>query len=359
MTVTGATTSYDLAAWSDESCRDLASLAQRRGIPVTWHDHHLTVDTAERAQVDDLIAYLNGAAAPGATRTHPTGSVGATGPAPAWYPNPDGASTWRWWDGHRWTAFTTPAPEPARPWFPPRDRRDAEPTSISGGGGIALVGFVVAELFSVGAVLLAIGLGATRRSVLTLTVGSVAFWVGLLLACVVAVRRHGSGSLRDLGLVGLRRSDLGTGVVVSIVARVAGAAAAAGLILVLPDESYGESTSLLDQGRPSVLAAIVVGLVVVVGAPFFEELFFRGLVQTVLVRRIGAPIAVVVQALAFGAVHYQIGMAVADIAITVSVVSIAGLSLGIVRWHSERLGPGIVAHAAFNLVAVVVTFLVL
>jgi membrane protease YdiL (CAAX protease family) len=68
---------------------------------------------------------------------------------------------------------------------------------------------------------------------------------------------------------------------------------------------------------------------------------------------------VIVQALAFGAVHYQIGMAVADVLITVSVVSIAGLVLGVLRWHSERLGPGIVAHAAFNLVAVVVTFLVL
>jgi hypothetical protein len=61
----------------------------------------------------------------------------------------------------------------------------------------------------------------------------------------------------------------------------------------------------------------------------------------------------------FGAVHYQVGMAVADLLITVSVISIAGITLGITRWHCDRLGPGMVAHAAFNLVAVVVTFLVL
>jgi membrane protease YdiL (CAAX protease family) len=357
VSLAGATTSYDLAAWSDQARRDLDALLRRREISGTWRDHRLTVDTGVRPQVDDLVAYLNGAAAPGATRASPGGSPGAVGPAPAWYPNPDDAGTWRWWDGNRWTAFTTTAPAPTRPWFPARGEREVSP--LSGGGGIALVGFVLGQAASVGAVLLAIELGATRRSVLTLVVGAVAFWSGLLLACVLAVRRHGSGSLRDLGLVGLRRADLGSGLVGSIVARVAGAAAAAALILVLPDESYGDSTSLLDQGRPSVAAALVVGLIVVVGAPFVEELFFRGLVQTVLIRRIGAASALVVQAVAFGAVHYQIGMAVANVAITVSVISIAGYTLGILRWHSGRLGPGMVAHAAFNLVAVVVTFLVL
>ena len=69
--------------------------------------------------------------------------------------------------------------------------------------------------------------------------------------------------------------------------------------------------------------------------------------------------ALVVQAVAFGAVHYQVGMAVADVAITLSVVTVAGLARASCAGTTERLGPGIVAHAAFNLVAVVVTFLVL
>ena len=218
---------------------------------------------------------------------------------------------------------------------------------------IALVGFVLAQLLSIGAVLAAIELGAEKRSVVTLMAGGFALWAGLLGTCLVAVHRHGSGSLRDLGLAGIRRSDVGTGVVASIVARIVGAATAAALILVLPDESYGSSTSLVDRGRPSTLALIVVALFVVVGAPFFEELFFRGLVQGALTGRIGARAAVVVQAALFASAHYQIGMSLATVAITFGVIGVAGLTLGMVRWHTEHLGAGMIAHAAFNLVAVV------
>jgi len=360
--VTAAGTSYVLDDWSDDARRRLAALVERRAIAAEWDGGRLTVAAGDRAEVDDLVGYLNGAAAPGATADQPWGSAGAPGPAAAWYPNPEDAVTWRWWDGNRWTAFTEPAPPEARLWFPPRAdaaQRAEERAVLRGGGVVALVGFVLAEVASIGAVLIAIELGASRRSVLTLAIGALAFWAGLFLSCVLAVRRHGTGSLRDLGLVPLGWADVGPGLLGSVVGRVAGAAAAAFLILVLPDESYGESTALLDRGRPSVAAALVVGAVVVIGAPFFEELFFRGLVQGVLVRRISARAAVVVQAGAFGVVHYQVGMAVADVAITLSVVTVAGLVLGILRWHYERLGPGIVAHAAFNLVAVVVTFLVL
>jgi uncharacterized protein len=350
--------SYDLAAWPPESRHALDTLAHRRGITLSWSGAEAWVADEQRAQVADLVAYLNGAAAPGVIADAPW--YGA-GPAPAWYPNPEDAETWRWWDGHRWTAFTEPAPPPYRPWFPPRSRAegDEDEVALRGGGLVALFGFIAGEAMSVGLVLLALALGASKRSVLPLVLSGIGLWSGLLGACLFAVRRYGTGSLRDLGLVRLRWSDLSTGVVASIVARVAGAAAAAALILLLPDESYGEGTSLLDQSRPSVLAMIVVGLFVVVGAPFFEELFFRGLVQGVLRSRYGARVAVVVQAVAFGAVHYQVGMTAQTFAVTFVVIAIAGLVLGVLRWHTNRLGPGMLAHAAFNLVAVVVTFLVL
>ena len=252
-----------------------------------------------------------------------------------------------------------PAPPAYRPWFPPRDRAAGDVGEIEvceAAVGSRSPGSCSAMGLSIGIVLVALALGASERSVLLLVLSALGLWSGLAGACLIAVRRYGTGSLRDLGLDRPRWLDVGTGVVTSIVARVVGVALALALIMMLPDESYTKGTSLLDQSRPSVLAMIVVGLIVVVGAPFFEELFFRGLVQGALQPRIGARGAVVVQALAFGAVHYQIGMGIGTFAITFVVVGVSGLLFGVLRWHTHHLAPGMFAHAAFNLVAVVVTF---
>ena len=273
-------------------------------------------------------------------------------PPAAWYPDPAGEATWRWWNGERWTEHVAEPPTGlSRPWFPTRDDR----TQSIRGGGIALSGFVVGELLSVGVVLVAIALGASSRSVLTFALGAAGLWSGLLGACMLAVRRHGTGSLRDLGLLPLRWSDLGIGVVASIVARVAAVIVAVILVLLLPDESFGEGTSIVDADRVSVVGMIVVGAIVVLGAAFFEELFFRGLVQGVLTGRLGGRAAILVQCVAFAAVHYQIGMTAAQVLITFTTIALVGLLLGVLRWRYERLGPGIVMHAAFNLVAVVLT----
>ncbi|MET0921376.1 MAG: CPBP family glutamic-type intramembrane protease [Acidimicrobiia bacterium] len=361
MTLTAPSTTYDLGSWSPDARTHLVSLLRGRDLTVHWVGEQLVVPTSKRAQVDDLIAYLNGTAAPGMTAASTRTGVLAGGsggsPPPAWHPNPEDPATWRWWDGARWTSFTVPAPPVTRSWFPARS--EARATTIARGSLIALVGFVVAELLSIGLVFAAIELGAEERSVVTLIAGGFGLWAGLLGACVVAVRRHGTGSLRDLGLSGVRRSDVGTGVVASIVARIAGAAVAVAIVALFPDESYGSSTSIVDRGRPSTLALIVVALFVCVGAPFFEELFFRGLVQGALTGRVGAPIAVVLQAGLFAAAHFQVGMSLGTAIVTFTVIGIAGLTLGMVRWHTDRLGAGMITHAAYNLVAVVILFFVL
>ncbi len=100
-----------------------AALARARDLEVTWIDTHFAVPAAARAQIDDLIAYLNGSASPGMTAASPRALGSATGgPPPAWHPNPEDPGTWRWWDGARWTSFTCPSPAPARTWFPSRAR---------------------------------------------------------------------------------------------------------------------------------------------------------------------------------------------------------------------------------------------
>ena len=90
----------------------------------------------------------------------------------------------------------------------------------------------------------------------------------------------------------------------------------------------------------STFGAIVLIVVVVFGAPFFEELFFRGLVQGVLTRRYGGRVAIVTQAVAFGFVHYQIGMTRGQVVLTLAMIIPVGFLLGCLRWRYERLGPG-------------------
>jgi membrane protease YdiL (CAAX protease family) len=96
---------------------------------------------------------------------------------------------------------------------------------------------------------------------------------------------------------------------------------------------------------------VVVSLVVVVGAPLVEELFFRGLLLRGLDRslarfgrRLGPVLAVVVMGVAFGAAHLQLLPAFG--------LAIFGMVLGALAYGFKRLGPGVVTHATFNLLAV-------
>lgn len=91
---------------------------------------------------------------------------------------------------------------------------------------------------------------------------------------------------------------------------------------------------------------ILLMLIVAVGAPVVEELFFRGLVQTVLVARFGPLVGVVGQAALFAVVHFQV--------IQLPGLLLFGLVAGELTRRSGRLGPAIWAHVGFNAVSVAV-----
>jgi hypothetical protein len=345
----GGLVTYDLSHWPDTSRDGLRELLVQHGVHAVWHGSTFAVPVAQRPDVDDVIASLHRAAVPALTAAAAAPAL----PPPGWYPDPARASVARWWDGRQWTAYVGGAVAPVdRGWFPaPGDREQS-----ARGGGLAIVGFVGGQVCSIGLVLLAIALGARSRSVTTLIVGELALWGGLFGACRLAVRRYGSGSLRDLGLVALRWADVGIGVLASLVARVATVVIAAFLVLLFSFDDLTRDTSVTSEAGISTIGKIVVVLVAVVGAPFFEELFFRGLVQGVLTRRYGGRVAIFVQAIAFACVHYQIGMNHQQAILTLSLIFPVGFLLGVLRWRYQRLGPGMVTHAAFNAVAVAVTF---
>jgi membrane protease YdiL (CAAX protease family) len=87
-----------------------------------------------------------------------------------------------------------------------------------------------------------------------------------------------------------------------------------------------------------------------------EELFFRGLVQGALTARAGAWNALVVQAVCFGAVHYQYGMSWRWAFLVIYTIGAAGLVLGVMRWYYQDLAPGMVAHATFNAITIALYF---
>ena len=104
-------------------------------------------------------------------------------------------------------------------------------------------------------------------------------------------------------------------------------------------------------------AWLVVIVITCVGAPIIEELFFRGLVQTRLVGRLGVAPGIVLASLLFGAAH-MINWQGVDTFTYAWAIAGGGLVLGVIRHVSGRLGPGIVAHAIFNAMALLLIQLV-
>ncbi|MEX1006709.1 MAG: CPBP family glutamic-type intramembrane protease [Acidimicrobiia bacterium] len=342
------TVTYDLAQWPGESRDALRRLLVDAEIDAQWAASTFAVPAARRSDVDALVASLNGTAANRAVLYQARQTVAA----PGWYPDPMREALWRWWDGQRWTGYVGPQLPPRdRGWFPPKNDRE----QTAKGGGLAIAGFVGGQMLSLGVVGLAIALGASSRSAVTLLVGELALWSGLFGACKLAVRRYGTGTLRDLGLLRPQLGDLGIGSLAALVARVATLIIAVILVLVFSFDDLARDTSVTNEAGISTLGAIVVVIVAVFGAPFFEELFFRGLVQGVLTRRYGGRIAICAQAVAFGLVHYQIGMTRGQMILTFSMIIPVGFLLGCIRWRYERLGPGMAAHAVFNGIAVAIT----
>jgi membrane protease YdiL (CAAX protease family) len=96
----------------------------------------------------------------------------------------------------------------------------------------------------------------------------------------------------------------------------------------------------------------VVAFVLVIGAPVCEEIFFRGLTLSVLRDRLGkatpvvrAVLSILGSALLFALAHFEPLQFLGLLAV--------GCVLAGLMWWTRRLGASIVAHATFNLVALV------
>ncbi|MGC8627478.1 MAG: CPBP family intramembrane glutamic endopeptidase [Acidimicrobiales bacterium] len=174
-------------------------------------------------------------------------------------------------------------------------------------------------------------------------------WAAMLGTALFVSRRYGSANMRrDYGL-GFKRQDLVWGI-----AAAAAGLAVSGLVVAAFARTSLEGTNdqVLTQQKGNSVGFIILSLIVSVGAPFFEELFFRGYLRTALQARFGKHAGTWLQAAFFGLAHFgESATTLGNVSVLLAIFGF-GVVLGYTAQLTGRLGAGMVAHCLFNLVAV-------
>lgn len=123
-----------------------------------------------------------------------------------------------------------------------------------------------------------------------------------------------------------------------------------GIVVTLQNQVVGETESFRAQGLVDSIDGsfdlIVLILIVAVGAPVVEELFYRGIVQRSLVEHFGPVIGIGLSSLAFGAVHFSF--------VELLPLTVAGAGFGLLAHRYGRVLPAIIAHMMFNAMVLVI-----
>ena len=246
------------------------------------------------------------------------------------------------------------------PWVPPQTRRQGWMWLL-----YAVIGFVVGQL---GALILGYIAGAiagkTSAQMTAIAQASVppewyvvttllGLWIGFIGAPWLASRTQGTRNFfRDLG-VRFRLIDL-VGIAIGVGGQILVA------IMYAPfqhDIKNFNGPSQRLTGASHGAGFVVIAIATVLLAPAMEELFFRGLLLKALVRlftKLGAVggaraagviLAVIVDGLLFGLAHGEW--------IQLAGLATFGAILAAVSYRTGRLGMNMVAHASFNLVAII------
>jgi membrane protease YdiL (CAAX protease family) len=224
---------------------------------------------------------------------------------------------------------------------PASERRPSIPARAAWWGlaGVAIGGVASVTLQAVASVLFP----GSRAA--TLLLGEVGLWGAFTWTCVLVSRRYGTGRLSgDFGLE-FKPSDVLAGLV-AFGAALFVAAFVGGLFA--HTRYHGSNTEILTGQKGSTTAIVVVAFIAAVGAPIFEELFFRGFLRTALASRLGSG-AILIQALLFGLAHYQTGLGWQNVSVVVAISGL-GIVFGYTAHRTGRLAAGMIAHGLFNLV---------
>lgn len=171
-------------------------------------------------------------------------------------------------------------------------------------------------------------------------VGVSAPWIVLAGWPLLTTARRGSGPVIDLGLR-LTWADTAWGVLGGAVAFICAGIAASATQLFVPDLTSTAADAAEEIRSSGRLVLVVFALVVMVGAPIVEELFFRGLFFGA-VRKAGASAVwtVVITAVVFAGFHLE--------PFRFFVLLPTGLVLGWVRWKTGSTAAAMLTHGLVN-----------
>jgi CAAX protease family protein len=229
----------------------------------------------------------------------------------------------------------------------------ADASPVRWGLGDAAIGWLVGLVGGVIAfevVLAASGTDRTDADNLSLgwvAVAQLGLWFGLLGAPWIAARYKGNGMRRDFGLWATWR-DIPVGGLCGLI----GQYAIIWLVYIplswftnVTTEEFTEPAREMTDRASNPLGVVLLVLIVGIGAPIVEEIFYRGLLQRSLIRRLGPGWGIAGASVLFGAAHLQ--------PLQFPALTLAGALFGVLAYRYGRLGPAIAAHMVFNVTAVI------
>lgn len=190
------------------------------------------------------------------------------------------------------------------------------------------------------------GISAPGIPIWLTAVLQVPLWLGLLGVPLWAARVKGKGLKADFGWQ-QESADIPLGLMVGVLTQ---------FVLVplvyLPllwlidlDEVDDAARQLTDRVSGSLDVVLLV-LIVGIGAPIVEEIFYRGLLFRSLDRRAGRIVAIAASSVLFGVSHLQ--------GLQLPALIMFGLVAAALVHIYDRLGPAIWAHIGFNMTTVIV-----
>jgi hypothetical protein len=231
-----------------------------------------------------------------------------------------------------------------------RASSDPRPIPVATATGAFLIAWVLAQV-AASVVLAASGHVGDDAPIGVLGAALVAAWSVSLTAVVVASRRAGSGRPDvDVGLS--FRSVDALGIPIGVLSQ---------LVLVtliyVPLQRLWPGTFSDDNvqrnvedlvGRAGGATTVLLFALVVVGAPFVEEIVYRGMLQRAYLARFGEAVVVVGVAFVFAALHFR--------PVEFAGLFAFGIVLGLCGSRTGRIGLPIVAHMAFNATGLILAF---